>query len=585
MNLEGPNVIKGVEVPAATRSGSVGLDVRLAPSNSSLQSSSAALLSLGMRRSMWLDLDAGEANIFRTWQVPSFLTMTVPPTWDTVSSRFACVVNGNKVLLWDGEETKLDKVEPALVLKGAEISDILQQGPGEDLLVVFADGSVQSLKHLERHGKSTTASNLSGAELKKTMLLRRKNQQPCLVHMLKSKKTSDLELLVFGMFVDPDSGQLETTQLERCSVSKGERLLGVVQVAEGPAVVVMTSTHHIQCRHLLAKNQGGEASQRRIDGLPKFAGKEEIVVASIDEEYGVLAVSTKLHLINFRFYSTIFSLDLENQLISLAVLNDKIFFATNEGVQLVSAVNLPRSLDGLLGLLGGKSSESKDSPTKSKTETMTAVNAVSFSAKLYTTVPNMLRSKNLNGIEKLLLSDKAAEIPELLLLAIIEYLLKCPDTTLAQCSLTKHDDSPQVRRERLLRACLSAPMTEPLMIQYATRLDSALAIQILEHIDLSLRILLLTRGNDGGEDFFSRLLSWLAVLLNTHYGSIVIAKDNKVAELMASLTDTIGTCAENLSFDMIQLMPLVKLMQEGKLNSNDSKLMSRRDYCIEVVNL
>ncbi len=136
MTFEGPTTLLGVDASSST---DLGVDLRSCPPP---QEDGAFLVRAGKRQSCWLRQGA----IHRAWTAPSFIDMTVAPTFEVSGGRFASVVNGKRLLLWDGEETRLDKVEGGLDLDKRAV-DLLRQGTGApgELVVVFEDGSAQAL--------------------------------------------------------------------------------------------------------------------------------------------------------------------------------------------------------------------------------------------------------------------------------------------------------------------------------------------------------------------------------------------------------------------------------------------------------
>ncbi len=141
----------------------------------------------------------------------------------------------------------------------------------------------------------------------------------------------------------------------------------------------------------------------------------------------------------------------------------------------------------------------------------------------------------------------------------------------------------QVRRESLLSLAFQAPLTEPLMAQYLTRVDGEAALQMLEFLELNLRLRSHEGEDEGSEAGLSRILAWISLLLNARYGDLVVSSSSRSAALLTGLAETTAALGERAAFDATALAPLVKMTMEGKGATGGAA--ANRDYCIEIVNL
>ncbi len=588
MSLQEPHSLSGLEASERTV-----LRARNAPDDEE----DGFLVCAGPRQAAWVRQGA----VHKTWMAPSFLDLTVPPVWDRRKERFVAVVNGNRLLSWDGEEAKLDKVEVALEMQKRRAFDVLELGEGggggADLMVVFDDGSAQALAYLERNQaeeylEETSSLVPEGGKLSCAKVLWRKGRTVLVLQC--GAKAGGTSVIMLPVSADPDTGKLEldAERAERFEPSKGEKVVGVVQTLKGPGVLVVDSLQDVSCR--LVRQ---ELAEIRFSGLPKVKQGSPIHVAYLDGEFTVVTMVTKdkessvLFLLSLKYSCVICKSDLAAKNVSgLAVLGNRILVSADGKVLHLQAAELPRSLDSMIGMLGGGGGAGaggqrgrRQSGGGGSSAVVRRPGSISCSVGLYRTLPRLFKKRDIEGLEKILRSSSSEEIPELLLLASIEFLLKCPDAAFAQDDAT----AARVRRESLLAAVFRAPLTEPLMTQYLPRLDTETVFGMLDFLDTYFSLCVRDQdsvGEGGGdkEVLFSRLVLWISMILNTHYSDLVVAKDPRAAELVFRLAATVAECEERAAYDAISLMPLVKLMREGKYGV---QAVTNRDYCIEIVNL
>jgi hypothetical protein len=184
--------------------------------------------------------------------------------------------------------------------------------------------------------------------------------------------------------------------------------------------------------------------------------------------------------------------------------------------------------------------------------------------QLYQAVPEALQNGDIDAIESILSSYE--DIPELLVLSMIEYLICAPDSRFESV----------VHREKLLSKAFDTPLTEALMQQYLSRTEFSTANKMLAFLELSLR---LQQGEH--TETFLRLLTWVSLILNAHYANILLTRDETAVGLLQGLSD----CVENhekQAGSCVGLMPLVSLIKHKKYPQQN---FSNRAYCIEIVDI
>ncbi len=597
MTLQGPHPVRGVEA-SKDRKSHFPLRARPGPARDGGGEEEEVLLGCGPRQAACMR----QGSVARTWQAPSYLSLSVPPTWDPADGRFACVVNGNKVLLWDGEETKLDKVKEEVDVSGV-VFDLLELGGG--LVAVFQDGSAQTLRYLQRNPSDKKTGHLPNChKLKDAKILSRKSRSFLVLHSeVSSGGPSSVTSL--SLTTQADSGKLEVEATDDgvFSVSKGEMILDTLQTWSGPSAFVAEASGSLTCITLPMPGKGSQ----QLAKFPCPGGSSKPLFArALGDDFAAVIYSPDkslgnvLRILSLRFGSAVCELDLGrgDVLSGMATLGkSKIFLSTAGGsVQQVNASDLPSSLDSMIGILGGSKAQRRGFETEGgeASKLVRGANVVSGSVGLYHLLPKMFRDHDVDGVAKILLYQKNEEIPELLLLACVEFLIKTPDKAFK----SKSGPSPQVRRESLLSAAFTAPFTEPLMSQYLAKVDSETASKMLEFLDLSLRLHLAEQrlrtengeedDEEGGSSSLERTIAWVSLILNSRYNDVVVSRDPRAVELVSSLSSAVASCEEGASFALTSLMPLLEMTKDGGaelLGGAGERALARRDYCIEIINL
>ena len=73
------------------------------------------------------------------------------------------------------------------------------------------------------------------------------------------------------------------------------------------------------------------------------------------------------------------------------------------------------------------------------------------------------------------------------------------------------------------------PVAESMMLSYLGQIDFAIAVKMVEFVNISLKLQMGTKEAQGG-NYFNRLVEWMGMLLNAHYTNILLLSrdDDKV---------------------------------------------------------
>ena len=103
-----------------------------------------ALITIGAKRAVEYDLE--EKQIVKSFFVPSHMTLSTPLCYDPLTRQMVCCLNKTWLLVWDGQENHLDKIQPKRKLE-VSVIDILVSKDGT-LILVFQNGDLQPLQYI-----------------------------------------------------------------------------------------------------------------------------------------------------------------------------------------------------------------------------------------------------------------------------------------------------------------------------------------------------------------------------------------------------------------------------------------------------
>lgn len=556
MKIVGPSVVTELEGLGQT----ITKDLFSIKSIKTPDLSSVVVATLGNRVAVklsWADASDGDPPLF--WYAPTYLPLTSSVVWAKSEDKFAAILSHKNLVLWDGVETKLEKVEAIKLL--SSVKELIQPEPGdqseassEDVFVVFETGHVQSLSFvlknpsveppadvtiLPEHGK-LTRSNIYSL-----------NEGTVLAHTIKNPNG----LVIVKTFKVTAKDETEETILEPIHTfneTKNHQFLDVIHSSEeGICALSMAPDASLVCVSL--KKQ----SERRSIALDAHVKpNSKVITASGNPDVVAILGEDGQNKMRFTLCSIKFSAVLLSEVVAksgsklanfgLACANQNRFFIRHDQtVSQLTISDLPRSLDCMIGLLMPKASTNGQVGNGINAAKSEASNAM----QLYEQLPKLLRKKDLKAIEQIL--EMESDIPELLLLSIIEFLLSN--------HVPKKVD--QVTKERLLTKAFDVAITQPLMLQYVGQLEFDTVLRMLKFLDLALKL-------ESGEhtDKFGRLIEWTSILLNAHYANVLIMKDDQAVELLNSLRDSIASF-EKSSTDFASLRPLVELIKDKRVPS------------------
>ena len=235
----------------------------------------------------------------------------------------------------------------------------------------------------------------------------------------------------------------------------------------------------------------------------------------------------------------------------------------------VSVPELPRSVAKIIGFSRASKTHRDDVDSE---VTVDVVDKQSDAVDLYLALPTMFEKKDVAGVKRVL-EQNSPDIPELLVLSIIEFIFVCEN----------EEDLGQVEREKMLTMAFDVPITDSLMLSHLCQLDFGLAVKMIDFVNLSIKLESALSGG-GHTDRFQRLVQWMGLLLNAQYTNVLLLSrddDGKVAELLGDVASNVEEL-EVASSAFASVIPLAELLK-GKKYREPS--FANTTYCVEVVEL
>ena len=191
------------------------------------------------------------------------------------------------------------------------------------------------------------------------------------------------------------------------------------------------------------------------------------------------------------------------------------------------------------------------------------VGSVSQPVQLYKILPDLLVEQNTDRVAEVI--ETFTDIPELLVLNIIEMLFAAPDEKFS---------AKNSKFELLSRAFL-LPVNDSLMIQHLRSIDFFAAKNFLS------QLFEIIQSANEDSDSFAKVISWIGIILNAHYTNFVLSKDDDTHHQLLAAFEIVNQLEESLHL-ICTTLPLIKMIAK---NQSVRPAMSQKIYNIEIVDL
>ena len=557
------------------------------------------LVRLGERQAVKYHLE--DEVILQSWFAPSYLNLTSAVLRD-FGSGYVAVLNHDTVLFWDGKESKLEQVKDQVKVSGKIIHLVTNPLDGS-VAAIFEDGTAQSLRYLKENLTSEaqeTGPLEQGSSPCQSWISLVKNR--CYLshkYASGSGKKKGFKLSTYRLDVDPQTHKIVTAPEPVAEFTPDEAILpfSVLPSLDPPQIVQIDSEGLLSTRTLL----GGHLET--VCRIPDLSIRNDVLFGSLEAGYLTLLGERRdgegsfLVLVSLLFSSVLQTLPLKAVFREKSAHNvlpghgQRVFIKHGKRVSQVQAQGLPRSLAGMMDLQERLAkTEGESLPEKEfknlAVDDLEILGDISDVAKLYDRIPKVIRDDDLVGLEKILASHPE-DIPEPLILQILQFLFTLPDEKFNFPSPTKShkknkvskaDSNSCVHREKLLSKVFGISITDEIMSEHLGQIDLKTTLKMIQFLTLSLRL-------EPGQhtESFLQTVQWLGLVINANYATILVTKDEATIELLAEAQDVMEQFDERSALDSA-LMPLVNLVKEGK-SSAVRPSYANNAYCIEVLDL
>ena len=158
-----------------------------------------------------------------------------------------------------------------------------------------------------------------------------------------------------------------------------------------------------------------------------------------------------------------------------------------------------------------------------------------------------------------------SDIPELLVLNIIEMLFAAPDEKFGGNS----------DRLELLTRAFVMPVNDTLMVQHLRQVDFSAARKIISALFDVLESVI------HDDDAFEKLLVWIGMVLNSHYANFVMSRDDETRDQLTAALAIVNQMESSLQV-IGHTLPLIKMIAQKQLIR---PAVSQKVYNIEIVDL
>jgi hypothetical protein len=477
---------------------------------------------------------------------------------------------------------------------------------------VTADGGFQRLSVLVQNGQVPEGHLPRGHRLDSATAVFSENGGKLYVVLVSSppggQKASHRVATVVRVREEPENGGVTSTLVKSAAdLGKNAHVLAVLQSGarkslrgNQPRIVYRDAEGALALANLFREGQTAANDHHEsvclLSKSELSASAPVKAAAAADGHIALLAVSSvgnednsTLYLIHLGFGLVLETRKVEGRVTELEAIGQRFFFTLFDGnggnrgrVMTISADAAPTTLEGMIGLREAvdnqKTRKQRRSSGGHRATNIDTPSGVAF----YRRVTAALRSADIDEVDNILVQSH--DLPELLLLGVIELLLMAPD---------QHFSST-VARERLIWRALCAPLTQSLMLPYLAKASLDVTLALLDFLERGLRLEAFRTWsedesvNENGEENsklngrLESLIMWTSMVTSARYTDLVVTKDARAAELLESLANTTSALDEAVS-SLSKLAPLVRLIDEGRMSGRGRSGGANTDYFIEVV--
>ncbi|XP_040573537.1 uncharacterized protein [Lepeophtheirus salmonis] len=466
--------------------------------------------------------DQEEGVILETWFTKSFQKIT-QGLISCPDGSICLVLNDRRVLRWDGvdKNVTLDSLEPKLILNATPVDHFFNEC--QELFWVLSDGSLQSANKI----------------------------------LFMYSQNTEVYAHFQAIFCDEDPD----SPILHLKPRKGPKLIG----SNINKSVYIPSQNQIILLHSdkLLISSFDTNSEQTIN-LPPSYSLAGASIAPLGSCHFVLTCKSPgdgytLFLFNVSFGDPLILTHINVKTVTdpLKTSGNNIFIQHGPRVACVKANILPDSLAELIAIKDNVLETNDIMEFEPDSGEMNPM-------KLYELILPMLREGNVASIHKTLAETQPEDVPELLVLAILEVYFAYHDMFPTQEDFTKS-----------VVKVISISITPSLMAPLLKKTEFSFAKDLLEFFDRILK----------EETEVECVFHWASLILDAHYLNFQLTRDQEGLEILNKMNETLGIYI--MSEDvMLSTLPLMKLIGTKKMIlPKDNFDRKNSSYFIDVIDI
>jgi len=502
------------------------------------------LVTIGHKRVV--EYNIRERQVVTNYFTPSHIKLSTPMVYDEITEKNVCVINKNSLLIWDGAETKLDAIRPTNRLYTSAIDILIKD---QKVIIVFENGDLQPLECVQRRSQASesfTSFRNSKESIMKTRIFWHKGGLYCaliaknvvdLIQLSIHSETNEFVQRHVKSLNFEDALDIDLINLEVASITNGNSFIHLQPLFDGKN----TEHHKYHLDEDLKPLKLCALDQTRLVGLcAKNSNPDGAVLQVIDVNFGVAINSINI--------KTMLTEDI------CCYGGEKILFKQAGSVVCWSLLDLP---DGLSRLLGSDVTKSSDQNSKNKIEGGGDLPWIALEDLQVLPAENWaktIKSQNVKECANLLSIEQ--QLPSKIRLALVETLLQ------------------HTSDQNLLKNIFLASLTRDDLSSFLQQMDFKNVVKLMR---LSIDLLQITHPD---ENQFDSVLLWLESLLEAHYSTFVVAKDENSTAILQETLDLLNNLDQNINM-LASVMAQTKIMKK-KLAVQQTKNVNLM-YSVEIV--
>lgn len=445
------------------------------------------LVTIGRKRVVEYNFDSQQ--IIKSYFSASHVKLSTPLVYDEASQKLVCVVNKTNLLVWDGQETHLDKIKASNRLYSPAIDMFVHE---QKITVLFENGDLQPLECLQKsfNAHNSSACKYKPMEIVKSKLVWHRGALHC-AHILKN-----------GVDLRQVSIEIGTNRF--CQNHIKNVAMPQAKDIDIVGANVVSIEDDILCIRSFS-DLGSNPQQQKLDKKPvavSALSDNRVAVHCVNDQDGAA-----IQILDIKYSVVVKSINIKSSLAeSLTVIDQEtILFKQANNVVCWHLHKLPQGLSELIG-------------TKQTTKNFQSSGDLKWT-------PLKMETSVISDISPSLLADQ--DLPPVLRLGLVESLLVNPGENLNE-----------------IRQFLAAPMSKTELYPFVKQTEFEAAKKVIGNI---VKILPQVSPDD---ELFENLLICLESYLEAHYSTFVVSKEpqsvlllEKALQLIADLDNSINLLA------------------------------------------